>query len=46
MAEGYKWRKALTGDGWVLWQRPYVAEGKRGKAAYVAVYAPDSVKQL
>jgi hypothetical protein len=45
-ADGYEWRKAPTGDSWVLWHRPYLSTGKRGKAKYVAVYAPESVKQL
>jgi hypothetical protein len=45
-ADGYEWRKAPTGDSWVLWHRPYLSNGKRGPAKYVAVYALDSVKQL
>jgi hypothetical protein len=45
-ADGYEWRQTPSGNGWVLWHRPYLYNGKRGKAKYVAVYAPDSVRQL
>jgi hypothetical protein len=45
-ADGYEWRKTPSGNGWVLWRRPYLPNGKRGKSSYVATYAPDSVKQL
>jgi len=45
-ADGYEWRKTPSGNGWVLWRRPYLPNGKRGKSSYVATYAQDSVKQL
>jgi hypothetical protein len=45
-ADGYEWRKTPSGNGWVLWYRPYLYNGKRGKSRYIAAYAPDSVKQL
>jgi len=45
-ADGYEWRQTPSGNGWVLWYRPYLYNGKRGKSRYVAAYASDSVKQL
>jgi len=45
-ADGYEWRNAPTGDGFVLWRRPYLATGKRGKSEYYAWFAPATIKQL
>jgi hypothetical protein len=45
-ADGYEWRQTPSGNRWVLWHRPYLYNGKRGKSRYVATYASDSVKQL
>ena len=45
-ADCYEWRQTPSGNRWVLWCRPYLYNGKRGKSRYVATYASDSVKQL
>ena len=45
-ADGYEWRQTPSGNGWVLWHRPYLSNGLRGKSSYVATYATDVVKQL
>jgi hypothetical protein len=45
-ADDYEWRKTPSGNGWVLWHRPYLYNGKRGKSRYVATYAAHSVREL
>src|SRR5262245_61537649 len=45
-ADSYEWRRAPTGDGFVLWLRPYLSDGKRGESSYVAHYALETVKSL
>ena len=45
-ADGYEWRQTPSGNRWVLWHRPYLYNGKRGKSHYVATYASAPVRQL